>query len=247
MITIQWWNDTNFANTVYTRNFKHKLMLDTFLALPEVVEVVVAEANGEGVNVALFQRMSKRYSFEVVAPEFIIDALHDIRLHDNITVTDHDGVEYVVSNRNTWDVGGGVWLGMGCQKQLTVTFQTNDRVIRTNCTNDSCSDGVDCSSVCVVSGTSTYNESYWHEINISGQAIDLSIENIEIRDLSALETHLNTLGYGVFTVTENLVLDEIIISNVQGLPAQHSLISIAFEDTITANIPVFMFSTDCVF
>ena len=250
MIIIEWWNSTDIGNTLYSRGFKNRVILDTILGLPETLEVVVGDSDGEGGVIPSFQRRSKQYKFEVYVPEFMVDALNDIRLHDNINITDDLGIIYPVANRNTFEVGDGTWSNTGCSKLLTIAFQTGERVIRTNCPEEGCENIIEattCTSTSIVADFALWNTlSEWTYLFLNGGTnYDLTSLHIDINNTSGLETYLNGLGIGTWTVVLDGTGNVLTITNVQDLPAVSSFLSMCFKDLISGNSPCYVFTTDC--
>jgi hypothetical protein len=253
MIKIQWWNSTDFGNTLYSRGFRQQLFLDTVLGTPEILEVIVGDSDGEGGVIPSFQKRAKQYKFEVFVPEFLIDALNDIRLHDNINITDELGVVYEVTNRSTFEVGDGTWSNTGCNKLLTISFQTGERIIRTNCPVEGCEEEIektDCTSTAIIADYDLWQPllSEWSLLSINGpfNDYDLTPQHIQISDTAGLETHLNSLGIGTWNVTLNGAGTVLTITNTQDLPANNLFISICFEALLAPpNAPCYVFTTDC--
>lgn len=245
MITIEWWNSTDIGNTIYSRGFRQQLILDTVLGVPEILEVIVGDSDGEGGVIPSFQRRSKQYKFEVFVPEYIVDALNDIRLHDNINITDSLGIVYPVANRNTFEVGGGTWSSTGCNKLLTIAFQTGERVIRTNCPPISCEDDMTiCESVCIIADLDRWDaSSYWTSLFYNASTIDLGGGTILITDFAGLESFLNGLGLGTWTVTGTAT--SCTITNIQDSPAVNDFNSIELEDPVAGQRPVYGFTSNC--
>lgn len=246
MIKIEWWNSTEIGNTLYSRGFRQQLLLDTILGTPEILEVLVGDSDGEGGVIPSFQRRSKQYKFEVFVPEFLADALNDIRLHDNINITDDLGIVYPVTNRNTFEVGDGTWSNTGCNKLLTIAFQTGERVIRTNCPPEQCeNEATTCTSTLIVANFDLWNSSSeWEFLFLDGFSYNLTSLHIVISDTAGLETYLNGLGIGTWTVVLSGA-GILTIKNVQLLPPASSFLSMCFRDFILGDRPCYGFSTSC--
>lgn len=248
MITIEWWNSTDIGNTLYSRGFRNRVILDTILGTPEILEVIVGDSDGEGGVIPSFQKRAKQYKFEVFVPEFLVDALNDIRLHDNINITDELGVVYEVTNRSTFEVGDGTWSNTGCNKLLTIAFQTGERVIVTNCPVEGCDDDIEpttCTSTAIIADFDRWDAtSYWTFLYYNSIGVDLGGGTILISDFAGLESFLNGLGLGTWTVTGTAT--SCTITNVQDIPAVNDFNSIKLHDPVSSDSPVYGFSSDCI-
>lgn len=81
---VEFWNDTDIEPVKYRGGFKQIIYLDTFVhsAVPELEEDV--EKDGENNSIPTFQKLTLKYRFSDVVPDFVKIALLTLLLHDNI-------------------------------------------------------------------------------------------------------------------------------------------------------------------
>jgi hypothetical protein len=82
---IEYWNDSDLCDLLYQSGFKQITYLNTSLSEPSYTLEYISVTDQED-DVAIFQRWVKRYGFHVVVPEYYLDALYTIVLHDNVLI-----------------------------------------------------------------------------------------------------------------------------------------------------------------
>lgn len=100
-IILEWWNGCDLADVLYQEfgkiiggnsvkcSYKNRLYLEGPLTKPDYPFTEEGEQDGEQTFNPTFQKWEKKRILQVgKAPEFIIDSLTAIRLHDNIQITD---------------------------------------------------------------------------------------------------------------------------------------------------------------
>ena len=91
---LQWWNTCDIEDKIIynqtTLNcfFYNQLFLDAGLFKPEYPTLRDIEEDGAGNTTETFKKWSKNKTLDIVAPEFIIDALSAVFIHDNIRLQD---------------------------------------------------------------------------------------------------------------------------------------------------------------
>lgn len=131
-IKLEWSNSCDLGGIYYQSGFSNKLYFDTNIGNPSYEEEIEEQYNGDGVLIATFQRLVKNYNFQVYAPEYIIDALKLMQLHDTITITFLDGT-YSGEIRNVKVDVSFEDISNQCMALATISFQQDDQVVKTNC------------------------------------------------------------------------------------------------------------------
>jgi len=85
-INIQFWNSCD-ADIYYLGGFKQSLYLDTDFIAPEWELDEEGQEDGDKEFVRTFGKVKKTYNCEFIAPEFLVQALTFMQIHDNIYVT----------------------------------------------------------------------------------------------------------------------------------------------------------------
>ena len=85
-LVLEYSNEKDFAGIIYQTGFTNRLYLDVDIGIPEYETVEESELDGENNEKPTFQKVQKKYKIEFVCPEYILDALYLVRLHDNIFV-----------------------------------------------------------------------------------------------------------------------------------------------------------------
>lgn len=112
LLSIRYLSNLNFsAKSVvleYPENFYHKLYLHTQLGKPDYpFEEDVTKR--DGYTFIEKQVSEKKYKFTFLAPEYLIDAMRIIAMHNTILITNVDGTEYEVDHfliTPKWDTVG---------------------------------------------------------------------------------------------------------------------------------------------
>ena len=127
-IEIEYWNETgNFhlknGLVVFDNNFKFKLLLRSEIGKPEYS----FEEEGTkrlGYNFIESQVSKKIYKFNVIAPEFICDAMRIIRLCDNKVIRCHDDEYEAISFEMEAE-----WQTQGDLASVTCEFETDNVIV----------------------------------------------------------------------------------------------------------------------
>ena len=99
-LKLSYWDTDNFVTTDghidYSIPYKNYLYLPTEVGKPEYPFEEVAQ-NRDGYTFVEKQISEKKYKFTFIAPEYLLDALRIVRMHDHITILSK-GVLYDVEN-----------------------------------------------------------------------------------------------------------------------------------------------------
>ncbi len=131
MIKLTWRNSCDLGGIYYGGDFENKLFLDTVIVKPEYTFEEEGVNNDEGSFIKDFESLVKTYKFEVVAPEYIANAMTLMALHDDVKIF-VPGL-YMAQIRNikvnvTWEDTFN-----DCMALIEVTFQQDDQVVKSAC------------------------------------------------------------------------------------------------------------------
>lgn len=126
---IEWKNssslDTGTAIIPYTAGYTNILYLDTDICQP-TYEFEEEGENRNGYFFPIKQISYKKYTFKIVAPEYMCDAMRLIRMSDSATITNKSGLDFDAT-QFVMDVS---WLEGGHYASVDCEFTTNT-VIKT--------------------------------------------------------------------------------------------------------------------
>lgn len=132
-IKIEWGNSCDIGNTLYEQGFTNSIYFDTIIGLPKTNHLTEANENGAGELITTFQRRTKTFQFEVFIPEYVVDALQDIRLHNRIRIIQLDPlIVYEVVDNTTFSVETNFEFA-GCFADTIVTFTAREVIVKTGC------------------------------------------------------------------------------------------------------------------
>lgn len=134
-IKLEWWNSCDLGRIYYQGGFKNKLFLDASIGRPDYAYEAEEQQDGDGAAVKNYEKLEKLYKIETYQPEYVVDALQAMQLHDNIRISLTDG-SYSSTIRNvkvnaTWED-----ISNQCMALVEITFQQDDQIIRDNCCNN---------------------------------------------------------------------------------------------------------------
>jgi hypothetical protein len=87
MIKIEYWNDCDLCDILYQDGFKQLTYLNTVLCEPQY-SIDKEAVDDESSTVTLVYDWQKRYRFQIVVPEYMVDAFYTMLLHDNVLIDD---------------------------------------------------------------------------------------------------------------------------------------------------------------
>lgn len=90
-LKIQWSNSCNLDSIYYVGGFSNLIYLDTELCAPDYEEDLEEKEDYNGNVYPVYQKTTKIYKFELMAPEYLVDALKLLPFHDSVTVSYTDG------------------------------------------------------------------------------------------------------------------------------------------------------------
>lgn len=131
-LKLQWSNTCNLGRIYYDGDFRNMLYFDAEVGKPEYEYEVEEEYNTDGVLTATYQRLVKIYKFQVLVPEYVVDALEAMQLHDTISLTlINNGYISTITNVKV----DAEWEDMTneCMALCTISFQQGDQVVKGAC------------------------------------------------------------------------------------------------------------------
>lgn len=134
-LKLEWWNDCDLGDIYYAGGYKNVFYYETEIGKPSYEVEQQTQENGEAVDVILSQARKKIYQFEVFVPEYIVDALVDMALHDNIRLSTTDGL-YASTIRNVEVSPEWESLTNECMAVVTIKFQQDDQLVDNACCSD---------------------------------------------------------------------------------------------------------------
>lgn len=100
-LKLTWGNSCDIAGFYYSdpdADFNHKLILEADLSPSEWLTTSAGSEDGEGVFYPDYQRAAKEWRFEVFAPEYIVDAIALLPLHNAVFIETYDGYRAKMEN-----------------------------------------------------------------------------------------------------------------------------------------------------
>jgi hypothetical protein len=129
-IRLDWNNTCDLGNIYYGGSFVNTVFFEADIGEPEYSIKEEGHENEEGIFIAKIQKRIKSYKFEVFVPEYVVDALVLMPLHDNIFISLTNGLYYSrirnVEVTPTWEFNG-------CMATVEIKFQQDDQVVKTGC------------------------------------------------------------------------------------------------------------------
>lgn len=113
------------------QKYAQRLFLKSDLSEPEYLSEEEGAEDSLGAFKAEFKKLTKRYNFEVLAPEFIADALNGLTLFDNVTIRLLSGQTISLTSENNLEALT-TWTGAGCFAIINTSFEF-DLIPKTNC------------------------------------------------------------------------------------------------------------------
>ena len=128
LVKVEYWHGEDFCynggHIRYTAPFKNRLYVDSDIAKPNYPYLEEVEER-DGFELPLKQISYKQYRFEARIPEFLIDALRGIPLHDFVEVT-YDGDVLAVDK---FIMNDPVWFNQGDLARVEVELRTDTIVL----------------------------------------------------------------------------------------------------------------------
>ena len=186
----------NLGDIKYEDDFEQVIYLDTEAMEPIFPYEEKGQENGYGVFVPTWQKQDKQYIIRTkLVPQFLVDVLHRLKLHDSITLLDNVGDSFAIEEidvEHEWQFGDKYYA------IVTLTVSLGEKIVITGC----CSAINECTGG---SSSTTCDEKYIKTDNLSaGVETDITTTltdepyNVMILDSSGNDiTSLVTLRIGL--------------------------------------------------
>lgn len=127
MLVLEWQNSVNIgADLIYQNGFFQRVYLDAIIADPTYKVDQEGEEDGFDNFIPTFTKVSKQLSFQTdLLPEFLVDALALLPLHDNVTVGKYEEVKAI-----ELDVD---WLVSGVAGSVEIKFNEAEASVAKIC------------------------------------------------------------------------------------------------------------------
>ena len=126
-LKFEYWNTCDLGNIYYQGGQHFIFYLDADVGEPIHEEVEEGQENGDGDIIPTYRRQMKRYRIRTgLIPEYLIDAIQRMKLHDNIELTFKSGeIEqiYNVDCEAEWQFEKYAWQGT-----VTITFDIDESI-----------------------------------------------------------------------------------------------------------------------
>jgi len=126
-LKFEYWNTCDLGNIYYQGGQHFIFYLDADVGEPIHEEVEEGQENGDGDFIATYRRQMKRYRIRTgLIPDYLIDAIQRMKLHDHIELTFKSGeVEqiYNVDVEAEWQFEKYAWQGT-----VTLTFDMDESI-----------------------------------------------------------------------------------------------------------------------
>lgn len=147
----------NLGDIKYEDDFEQVLYLDTEAMEPIFPYEEKGQENGYGVFVPTWQKQDKQYVIKTkLVPQFLVDVLHRLKLHDSITLMDNVGDSFTIEEidvEHEWQFGDKYYA------IVTLTVSLGEKIVVTGC----------CSAIneCTGGSSTTCDEKYVTTVNLS--------------------------------------------------------------------------------
>lgn len=126
-LKFEYWNECDLGNIYYQGGQKFMFYLDADVGEPLHEDIEEGQENGDGDFIPTYRRQIKRYRIRTgLIPDFLIDAMQRMKLHDNIELTFKTGeIEkiYNVDIETEWQFEKYAWQGT-----VTMTFDMDESI-----------------------------------------------------------------------------------------------------------------------
>ena len=128
-LRIDFRNSCDIDNILYQAGFLNTIYLESDVGKPEYSLQEEGDNNGENDFIESFQKWEKFYRIEVKVPEYMVDTLTMLPLHDYIYIWLQNGANGLVKDI---DISPPAWETEGCHATMEIKF-TLDSIVKTQC------------------------------------------------------------------------------------------------------------------
>jgi hypothetical protein len=131
-IRLEWTNSCDIDDILYQTGYTNQLYLQVDVGKPIYRLTEEGDENGNKEFIKSFQKWEKVYNIDLRVPEFMLESLTMIPLHDHVTLFLQNGQNAVIKDVV---ISEPVWETEGCFATVNMEFLI-DSVIKTACCND---------------------------------------------------------------------------------------------------------------
>ncbi len=122
----------DIADIYYQSGMIQTVYLDADLSKPEYVEEVEEEIEEDGTTIQTYQKLSKRYKFQVLVPEYLVDALKLLPMHNQVSMAYTNGlISMSMKNIKVEADFEDDWNG--CMAMVTISFEGDNVIVKSGC------------------------------------------------------------------------------------------------------------------
>ena len=131
-LKFEYWNTCDLGKIYYQDGMKFKFYLDADILEPYHEDIEDGQEDGEGRFIATYRRQVKRYRIRTgLLPDYLIDAIQRMKLHDNVELTFKTGEVEKIHNIEVdveWQFERMLWQGI-----MNMTFDIAESVTLSAC------------------------------------------------------------------------------------------------------------------
>jgi hypothetical protein len=131
-LQIKYRNSCDYAGSIFQNSFNYVMYLDVTPDKPVIELIEEGIEDGDKSFIPTFKRYSKRYRFNTVVPEYKLDALMSVMMHDTVYVKLINEEADRVFN---FKCEAGEWVDKG-MIEVVVSFNTTYDIVSGCCNNE---------------------------------------------------------------------------------------------------------------
>lgn len=203
-LKFEYWNTCDLGNIYYQGGQHFIFYLDADVGEPIHEEVEEGQENGDGDFIATYRRQMKRYRIRTgLIPDYLIDAIQRMKLHDHIELTFKSGeVEqiYNVDVEPEWQFEKYAWQGT-----VTLTFDMDESItVGACCDNLTVTDAIPEWYWIATDGSDDTGDGHyttpWKTLAYACTQVTTPGETIHVKAGTYTETEQSVLAVGVSIV-----------------------------------------------
>lgn len=125
-------NPCDIGNVYYQTGFVQWIYLDAELSKPDFIDETEEDIDEEGNTLLTFQKLSKRYRLTAFVPEYIVNALKTLPMHDAVGLQYTDGTVSMdmknIKVESEFDDDFN-----GCMATVAITFESDNVIVKSGC------------------------------------------------------------------------------------------------------------------
>jgi hypothetical protein len=127
------YNNCDFYNILYQTGFQQKFRIKSEAVEPSFPLEQEGTTNGKGLFIRSFARQTKKYTIRMIVPDYMVDVLYRMKLHDTINFTNQFGdVNEVINIDITHE-----WLNDDrYYAQVELVYDFDETVVISGCCNN---------------------------------------------------------------------------------------------------------------